>query len=111
MIIYVAGKYTAETPELIQTNVNYAKSYAIEIAKRFNNIAVIVPHLLYQDDWNLGYERYLEMDLQILDRCDACFLLPNYKNSKGALIEVEHCKKQGIPLVESLKEIEKLINK
>jgi hypothetical protein len=109
MIVYTAGKYTAENPELIAANVAYAKAYAIEIARAIPEIAVIVPHLLYQDDWNLGYDRYLEMDLKILSKCDAVFLLPNYKSSKGAQIEIDFCNDREIPMFESIGELKEFI--
>jgi len=43
------------------------------------------------------YEEYLEYDLKLLSMCDKINFLPNYKDSKGAMIEKEYAIKNGIP--------------
>lgn len=108
MVIYTAGKYTEKVysknqPELISINVSYAKAYGIEIARLGHT--PIVPQLLYQDDWNLGYERYMEMDFEILTKVDACFMLPNWQDSSGAKREEAFCRENGIKLFYSFSEL------
>ena len=52
-------------------------------------------------DWldDASWEVCMRYDIEKLMGCDMLILLPNWRKSKGARIEVNLCKKIGIPVV------------
>lgn len=98
IVIYVSGAFTASTKAGKRFNTRLAISAAIQIIKKKHS--VIVPHLntgLDMEEMAVGileYNDYIRVDIELLKRsCDACYFLPNWKKSKGAMIEMEVCKK------------------
>ena len=49
-------------------------------------------------DCKAKYEQYIEGDLDILSRCDAVVMLPDWKESNGAKIERSYAFFCGIPV-------------
>lgn len=70
---------------------------------------VIIPHTMYFAveiiEPNIPYERYLEMDLEILECCDAIFMLDNWQDSQGAKIEYEMAQNQQKIIYFSLNDV------
>jgi len=100
-LIYIAGPYGAMTPAGIKKNVARARDMAA--ACRGQGWFFICPHLnttgfeKYTDeDWNT-WEKWMEMDLAILERCDAVLLMPGWEKSDGARMERSHAIALGIP--------------
>ena len=52
-------------------------------------------------DWpkDVRWEVCMKFDIKILVDCDCMVLLPNWKKSKGAKVEIYLCKKLGIRIV------------
>jgi hypothetical protein len=92
-LIYVAGPYSASTPEGIKANINLAEKASVELLK--NGWAVLTPHKntsgyeQYEDYIKYSHSDWLTMDIVMLDRCDAIFMLKDWEKSKGALEEYE----------------------
>ena len=65
---------------------------------------VITPHKntagyeKYEDE-NLTYETWLKMDLDIISRCDAIYVMVNSENSQGAKKEIEFARAMGMPVI------------
>jgi nucleoside 2-deoxyribosyltransferase len=100
MIIYISGKYTG-TPEEIKQNIEAARKVAVELWNE--GYTALCPHLNtahFENDCSATYEDYIQGDLELLSRCDAMVLCPNYKSSTGAKIEIEYAKEHGIPIYE-----------
>ena len=111
-IIYVSGKYSGKTRQIIHKNIMVARTASIQIWSK--GAIALCPHLnTYHFDsaCKVTYDEYLEGDLQLLDSCDAIYMLPNWKNSKGAVIEHNEAKIRKIPILYSMEEVEKFIKK
>jgi hypothetical protein len=98
IICYVAGPYSAETPEAIQANVDAA----IDAGNRLLDagVGVIVPHLSHYAHARKerGYEEWMTLDFELLSRCcDCLLLLPG--RSPGAEREVRYAVEHFIPVL------------
>ena len=98
-VIYVAGKYTADTEWGIWNNIEHASREARKLWK--DGWAVICPHKNTsffggEDDRDL----WLRGDLEILSRCDAIFLLLDWQRSEGATKEYERAVELGLRIYE-----------
>jgi len=87
-VIYIAGAYRNRTEWGLIENIRHAERVAIKLWQR--GYAVICPHLntahfggLCTDD------TWLKGDLEILSRCDAIYVLDNWKQSRGAQEELK----------------------
>jgi hypothetical protein len=81
MKIYISGKITGlpfdEAFKMFENAENELK---------FRGYEVVNPMKLLHEH-NLSWESYMREDLIAMMKCDAIYLLPNYHESKGALIE------------------------
>jgi nucleoside 2-deoxyribosyltransferase len=105
-LIYVAGKYTGKDFDEIEGHIQAARSFAVEIWRRGH--VAICPHLNtyhFEQNLNLTQEDYYERDFMILQRCDGLFAMPNWKDSRGAQMEVQFAHEQGIPVYFDLDDI------
>jgi hypothetical protein len=105
--IYIAGPYTADTPERIRRNVNVALDAAITLY--FKGHFPFVPHLTHFVDERgketgrrLAWEDYIRWDTAWLEVSDALLYLGS---SRGADIELEEAKRRGKRIFYSLQEI------
>lgn len=104
LMIFVSGPYSALTIEERWGNVLEAVKAGIAI--RAKGHYPIIPHLYDEFDevakmagYNFDWQSYMDMDLAILERCDALhFIGP----SKGANIELERAKELGLKIYRSL---------
>lgn len=109
-LIYIAGKYSATTEEVVSYNVDRAIEAGLEIYKRGH--IPFIPHLTKMvSDFNrmldfpdLKWEEYMAWCLEYLKRCDALFYL---SSSKGADIELIYAQKRGMKVYFSLDDIPK----
>ena len=104
-LIYVAGPYRAALPYQIQTNIHRAWRLGVEVAKL--GAMPVIPHAntahmdgLQSDDF------WLEATLQLMRRCDAVLVTPDWERSFGARGEVEEAKRLGIPVFYGLSTLE-----
>jgi len=92
--IYIAGPYTAPTPDEVEANVMAADLIARELAAKGH--FPFCPHRQshgWERDGRFGYEDYLRIDLAWLGRCDALFLVGR---SPGADREVTEAERLGL---------------
>ncbi len=109
-LIYVAGPFTADTPEEIQSNIDKAV-----LASAYLNAAgdgryfCVCPHSMTAPIWKEMAKRKLiepeannvfwyEGSIKMLGRCGYMVLLPGYENSKGCKKEAEECHFNYIPV-------------
>ena len=107
MLVYVSGKYTADTFEKIEQNVNKAIDIGIEVIKKGHE--VIVPHLSHWLDLRareigveLGWQDFMNSDVEIVKRCDAILYI---SSSKGADIELNTAIENGLKVFTSVDEL------
>ena len=93
MKVYIAGKITGNDSYIEQ----FEKAEKILKASGY---AVINPVK------NLGftYKDYIDMGLSELSKCDAIYLLENYEESNGALLELSYAKTVGMKVMYSFDE-------
>ena len=89
---YIAGAYTAKTPEEVEENVKRAE--AIAWMYYLKGYAVFCPHaqthrihLRYNNDEIFGYEDWLQADIAWLKDCDVIVFVSGWGGSKGARME------------------------
>lgn len=100
-LVYVAGPYSKGVWE------ENMKAVIEEAEKLFNNgYTPFIPHTM-TSVWALLYpkekEKWLEVDLTILSRCDALVRVKG--ESEGADIEVGYCEDNNIPVYNSAWEL------
>ena len=101
--IYIAGAYTAPDAWGVEQNVRRAESLAYEVAKL--GAMPVCPHT------NLRYMCYeiaefmYPATLELMRRCDAVFLLPNWQSSTGARDEREDALRVGIPRFSTIRSL------
>ena len=94
-VVYISGKYSGD----IDTNIQKAREIAIKLWE--SGYAVICPHLNSSHmelDCKASYEQFLAGDVEILRRCDAIIMLPEWEQSKGAWIEWKDARARKIPI-------------
>lgn len=99
MIIYIAGPYTGRTYEAIHAHIYQAREVAKKVWQA-GHIA-LCPHMNtahFEQDCSLPESVYLEGDLQLLARCDALVLTPDWELSRGATAERAYAEARGIPI-------------
>lgn len=106
-LIYVAGKYLGDSAWETYINIHHARVAARKLWD--DGWAVICPHsnTAFMDGAdahdregpNGDWARWLRGDLEIISRCDAIYMLDNYKDSKGALIELKKAMDLGLEIL------------
>src|SRR3990167_4416251 len=98
-LIYVAGKYKADTQEGVAENIHHAARVGFELWEK--GWAVITPHL---NTTFSGIAEFAEIqmksmwlwgDLRIVEACDAIIMLDNWKDSNGAKVEKAYAEYLG----------------
>jgi len=96
-LLYVAGPYSGDT----EANIAMAEEVSIGLIR--NGFHVYTPHKnlsgyeQYEED-GIGYETWMDMDLDILSRCDAIYVMLNSERSVGVQKELEFARKNKIPI-------------
>ena len=102
-IIYIAGKYRAKHPYLVQENIDKAKELAKQVWAAGH--AAICPHLNSINFEGLNTEQhFIDGTLELMRRCDAVLLVPGWKLSEGTLGEIKEAKRLEIPVFKELDE-------
>lgn len=103
--VYVAGPYTAPTPEGIEANCQRAVNVSAEVMRRGHD--AFCPHAathplaqIYKAD----YERWMQFDFGIIFTWADCLLC--YQSSPGADREVIYAKALGLPVFYSVDELD-----
>jgi len=108
MIIYVAGKYNADTAGEKLKNTHEAMDIGIHLMNKGHY--VLIPHLTHFLDERMDYlgepkrpnEYWYKFDNMILPRCDALFLR---SHSQGADMELQLMKDLGKPTYYDLRDV------
>lgn len=80
--IYISGKITGiekEAPALFLTGVQEMEVKGYE---------AVNPYTLHDDNHEKTWESYMKEDIIALCGCDAIYMLRNWRDSKGAIVEL-----------------------
>lgn len=66
---------------------------------QLKELATIVNPMRLRHDHDKTWESYMKEDIKALMDCDAIAMLPNYNESKGALIELNLAKSLGFEII------------
>lgn len=97
-LIYVIGAYSSNPKK------NTEEAEAVSIALIRQGFCVLTPHKntsgyeKYEDE-KITYQTWIDMDLEILSRCDVVYVMKKFVNSNGAKKEIEHAQNLGIPII------------
>ena len=94
-VIYVSGKYRGESEREVFDNIIKARTAALKLWDK--GWAVICPNTksIFMGS-QLGDDKFIEGDLEIVSRCDAIFMLEGWHDSVGARLELERAKEKRL---------------
>lgn len=101
MLVYLAGPIRAKDGKTVDDHVREAKGIALELWKK--GYAVICPHAntdlpIALADEECDEKVWLNGDLEMVRRCDAVVVMPDWKGSRGTEGEIKFAKKRKIPV-------------
>lgn len=108
MVIYISGRYSA--PDNIQRDfyINLAVEEAAKIMKKGQT--PLIPHTMYCPmEEKFNYDRFIRADLELLEKCDAIYLMQNWTESRGAKTELIHAIRIGLKIYTKISDIPEAI--
>jgi hypothetical protein len=98
MKIYISGQISGLPERTYRTKFANAK---IELQSRYPGAEIICPvhdidHSKHEDKW----EEYMKIDVIELMKCDAIAVMPDFINSRGAIIELGLAMDLGYKVIE-----------
>lgn len=98
-VIYVAGPIRDETAWGREQNIRRAEGLALEVWQAGGAGVCMHSMTRYYCEKDASYETWMAGDMEILSRCDAVLLTPDWEKSPGARAEVEFARCLGIPVL------------
>lgn len=90
--VYIAGKVTGEDP--IECNKKFSKA---ELLLTSMKMQAVNPRLFVPSD--ADWKQAMKLCIKSLITCDFIYLLPDWKESEGAKLEVTIAEKLGIEII------------
>lgn len=106
LFVYISGPMTAKHGFTVEENVAAGLRVFLDCLKR--GIPAFCPHLsgAFPSAWtDVPWDRWLDYDLAVIDRCTHVLLLPRWETSAGAVKEREYAAARGTPIVTSIDEV------
>ena len=103
-LVYIAGPFRASNAWEVEQNIRRAEALALEVWRM--GLACICPHTNARFFQGAAVDDvWLKGDMEILTRCDALLLTPNWDTSTGAKLEREEAARRKIPIFTSPREL------
>lgn len=100
-VIYIAGKYRGPNAWAIEQNIRAAEDVAARVWE-MGHVA-LCPHANSRHMEGVASDEvFLAGTLELMRRCDAVVLVPNWRDSEGVRAEVAEAHRRGIPVFEGL---------
>lgn len=117
-LIYVSGPYRADSEYGVTANIRRAGDVALSLWRA--GFAVICPHK-NTAGWGgvpdldglapLPDSTWLDGDVVMVKRCDAIFMMPDWKSSEGAVIEHAAAEEAGLAIITGYREAQRFLSK
>jgi len=108
-VVFISGPFRGPTHWDIFQNIRKAEALALDVWKA--GAAAICPHTNSQHfTGTCPDEVWLEGDLEILKRCDALIVTPDWERSSGARAEVDYAAKLGLPVFATVERLKHWLN-
>jgi hypothetical protein len=100
LLIYVAGPLRPKNGRTQEEHCAVAFAVAARLWEAGH--VPFCPHTttLIEAQCHADFDTYIKGDLLIVSRCDGVVLLPDWRESEGALIEESHARRLGLPVWE-----------
>ena len=101
-VIYIAGKYYGKSYSEIDDNIHRAEKVSLKLLLK--GFCVLTPHLntahfeRYSFITGFDLNKWLELDFELLRRCDCIFLMSGWEDSLGAVEEHKFAKEHKIKI-------------
>lgn len=99
ILVYVAGPYSAPTPEGVEENCRRAREVGVELSRCGRNIFPVIPHQGREIEHIGDYVYWCDATLELMRRCDVVFAMSGWEESRGARGEVAEAERLGIPVI------------
>lgn len=104
-IVFIAGAFRGPSPWHVRCNVHRAESLGLKVAEA--GFMPLIPHAnTAHFDGLLTDEFWLEGTRELLRRCDGVVLVDGWRGSEGTVAEVALASALGIPVWESVDDID-----
>jgi nucleoside 2-deoxyribosyltransferase len=101
-VVYIAGPFRGPSAWDIEENIRRAERLALEVW-RTGKAAALCPHTNTRFFQNAAPDHvWLDGDLELLRRCDAVLMTPDWTRSSGARAEQEFAVVHNIPVFYTL---------
>lgn len=105
-VVYIAGPFRARTAWGFAENIRAAERLGLEVAR--NGMMPLIPHAnTAHFHGELPDQFFLNGTMELLRRCDAVIVTPNWAMSSGARDEVDEAERLGIPVFVSVADLAK----
>lgn len=96
-VIYIAGKYRGPNAWAVEQNIRAAEEVAARVWAA--GMVALCPHANARHmDGVASDEHFLAGTLELMRRCDAVVLVPNWRDSEGVRAEVAEAERLGLPI-------------
>jgi|SRR5688572_2233764 len=96
-VIYIAGKYRGPNSWAVEQNIRAAEEVAARVVQL--GMMPMCTHPMTRHMGGLASDEHmLAGTLEIMSRCDAVLLVPNWRDSEGTRAEVAEAKRLGLPV-------------
>lgn len=105
-LVYVGGPFSGKTRADVEENIRRAVLLGVEVAKL--GVLPVIPHANTSApafEEVQGYEFWIAATMELLRRCDAIILTPDWERSSGARGEKADAESRGQPVFHTLEEL------
>lgn len=106
ILVYISGPIAPKYGFSVEENVAVALKVFLELTKR--GILSFCPHLTAafpSAHSEVAYEKWMEYDLAMIDRCTHILMLPRWGESKGAIDELNYAVVKNVQVAYTVVEL------
>jgi len=110
VLVYISGPITSKNGYTIEENV--AAGVKIYLDLIHLGIPAYCPQMVaaFPSAFNISWERWLEVDYAVIQRCTHMLMMPRWRESKGAIEERTFADAANLRVCESIPELLVAIN-